>query len=91
MLNESLLKQYPGTYSADGKVYIYITIKSNQLYAESTSKNGIPILPIYAKNSTEFFLKDFNVVFTFTRNAEGNVISLISLENGKNIAFKKIK
>ncbi len=91
IINETLLKQYTGTYSADGKVSIYITLKNNQLYAESTSKNGIPKLPIYAKSTTEFFLKDLNAVFTFTRGADGNVTNFISFEHGKNIAFKKKK
>ena len=90
-LDNTILQQYVGTYTANGKVKIFITLRDGQLYAESNSTNGIPKLPIYPKGKNQFFLKDFNAVFAFIRDAEGNVFKFISQESGKEIEFKKIK
>jgi CubicO group peptidase (beta-lactamase class C family) len=90
-VDNTILQQYVGTYTLDGKVKVFITLKGGQLYAESNSSNGIPKLPIYPKSQNEFFLKDFNAVFAFVRDADGNVSKFISHESGKDIEFKKIK
>ena len=90
-INEAVLKQFTGTYTTDNKVKVYITIKNGQLYAESSSKNGIPKLPIYPESQNEFFLKDFNAVFTFMKDVNLNVSGIITHENGKDIVFRKIK
>jgi CubicO group peptidase (beta-lactamase class C family) len=90
-VDNTILQQYAGTYTLDGKVKIFITLKDGQLYAESNSANGIPKLPVYPKSQNQFFLKDFNVVFTFITDADGNVSKFISHESGKDIEFTKIK
>lgn len=55
------------------------------------SKHGISKTPIYAENENEFFLKDFNTIFTFIKNTDGRVPKMISHENGKNVILKKIE
>jgi len=90
-IDESILREYTGTYSQNGKDKVFITLKEHQLYAESSSKNGIPKLPIFAESENSFFLKDFDAVFTFIKNENKAVVKFISHENGKVIEYRKIK
>lgn len=90
-LDEALLQQYIGAYTINKKDKLLITAKGHQLYAQSTSKNGIPKLPVYAENENTFYLKDFDAVLTFVRGADNNVVKIISHENGKVIEYNKIK
>nr|WP_294796327.1 serine hydrolase [uncultured Mucilaginibacter sp.] len=90
-VDEAILRKYTGTYTPNGKDNIYITLKDHQLYAESSSKKGIPKLPIFAETESRFFLKDFDAVFDFIKNGDGNVIKFVSQENGKEIEYRKIK
>jgi len=91
IVDETLLQQYAGAYAINKKDRLIITTKGHQLYAESTSKNGIPKLPVYAEDESSFYLKDFDAVLTFVRDVDGNVIKIISHENGKVMEYKKIK
>ena len=90
-IEDSILRKYAGTYSQNGKDKIFITLREHQLYAESSSKNGIPKLPIFAESENNFFLKDFDAGFTFIKNENNIVVKFISHENGKEIEFRKIK
>jgi len=90
-IDDSLLREYTGTYSQNGSIKIFITLKEHKLYAESSSKSGIPKLPIFAESENSFFLKDFDAVFTFIKNENNQVVKFISHENGKVIEFRKLK
>jgi CubicO group peptidase (beta-lactamase class C family) len=90
-LDDAVLQQYTGTYTVNGKDKVFISFKNHQLFAESSSKNGIPSLPIFAENENSFFLKDFDAVFTFVKGADNSVNKFISYENGKVMEFSKIK
>lgn len=90
-ISTSILRQYTGIYITNNKVKLYITLKNGQLYAKSSSKHGLPKTPICAENENEFFLKDFDTLFTFIKNTDGKVSKMISHENGKNVILKKIK
>jgi hypothetical protein len=91
ILDEALLQQYTGAYAINKKDKLLITAQGHQLYAESSSKNGIPKLPVYAQDESSFYLKDFDAVLTFVRDADNNVVKIISHENGKVIEYKRIK
>jgi len=90
-VDEAVLRQYVGVYAVDDKVKIFITLKNGQLYAKGNSARSIPNLPIYPESDNRFFLKNFNVTFTFIKNTKGEVIKFISHENGKDIDIRKIK
>jgi len=90
-VEDAILRKYTGTYTPNGKDNIYITLKEHQLYAESSSKKGIPKLPIFAQTEVRFFLKDFDAVFNFIKNGDGDIIKFVSQENGKEIEYRKIK
>lgn len=89
-VDDSILKTYVGTY-ANGKNKVFITLKDHQLYAESSSENGIPKLPIYAENESNFVLKDYDARLTFVKNEDSKVVKFISHENGKDIELRKVK
>ena len=91
-ISDDILKTYVGTYSAKGSNNkVFITLKDHQLYAESSSKDGIPKLPIYAESENSFFLKDFDAQLIFVKDEHNQVTKFISQGNGKSEELKKEK
>jgi len=88
-VDESVLKQRVGVYQLDEAHPIYITLEDGRLYVTGPN-NQLPKSPLLAESDTKFFLKIAAVEFDFVKDANGNVIKLISHEE-KDYELKKVK
>lgn len=87
-MDDSILSSYTGTYELAPGFELVITKEGNQLNAQATNQ---PMVPIFPKSSTEFYLKVVNAQIKFNRNSEGKVESLTLYQGGRDILGKKIK
>ncbi len=90
-ISDTTLRKYVGTYMADNKIKIFVTLQDGQLFGASSSKQGISKSPVFPLSETKFFLKDFNIISEFIKDINGNVIKLVTHEIGKDIELRKIK
>ena len=88
-VDEAILKQYTGVYELDDAHPISVTFQGGRLYAEGPN-NGLPKSPLIAESNTKFFLRIAGVEWDFIKDANGNVVKLISHEE-KDYDLKKIK
>ena len=88
-VNDAVLKQYVGVYELDDAHPISVTFEGGRLYAEGPN-NGLPKSPLIAESNTKFFLRIAGVEWDFIKDANGNVVKLISHEE-KDYELKKIK
>ena len=88
-VNDAVLKQYVGVYELDDAHPISVTFEGGRLYAEGPN-NGLPKSPLIAESNTKFFLRIAGVEWDFIKDANGNVVKLISHEE-KDYDLKKIK
>jgi len=84
---ESVLETYVGTYALAPSFNIEITRTGKQLFEQATGQSKFEI---FAKTTTEFYLKV--VAATITFNTSGQQVESLTLhQNGQNIPGKKIK
>lgn len=86
---DDILQQYTGVYALDAAHPITITFENGHLYAEGPN-NGLPKSTLIAESNTKFFLRIAGVEWDFIKDANGNVVKLISHEE-KDYELKKIK
>jgi CubicO group peptidase (beta-lactamase class C family) len=89
-LADSVLKRYVGEYTFDKKHHVFITLENNTLQIEAPAGN-LPKSTLFPQDETNFYLKIINARIEFSKNAEGNITSLISHYNGKDEVCKKLK
>jgi CubicO group peptidase (beta-lactamase class C family) len=90
-ISDTTLRKYVGTYIADNKIKIFITLQDGQLFGASDSKQSVPKSPVFPLSETKFFLKDFNIISEFITDKNGNVVKLVTHEIGKDFELKKIE
>jgi hypothetical protein len=88
-VDEAILKQYAGVYELDNAHPITVTFEGGRLYAEGPN-NGLPKSPLLAESNTKFFLRIAGVEWDFVKDANGNIVKLISHEE-KDYELKKVK
>ena len=86
---ETILKQYTGVYAMDKDHPITISLEQGVLYAEGKN-NGLPKSPFTPVTASKFFLKIAGAEMDFIKDANGNVVKLISHEK-EDHELKKIK
>ncbi len=88
IVDDAIISSYTGTYELAPGFNLVITKEGNQLNAQAT---GQPMVPIFPKSSTEFYLKAVKAQITFNKNKEGKVESLTLFQNGAEVEGKKTK
>lgn len=88
--DETVLKQYPGTYTMDDQHSITITLENGRLMAESpTNLPGKTML--YGQSDTRFLFHIRDVALEFVKGADGTVAKFVVYEDGKAYDWKKVK
>ncbi|WP_234733697.1 serine hydrolase [Tellurirhabdus bombi] len=82
-VDESVLRQYVGTYRLDAERTIAVTLEASKLFLQVT---GQPKFEMFAENETNFFLKVIDVQLTFDKDAGGKVSQLVVHQNGDHVA-----
>lgn len=80
------LQNYVGTYEIDKDFKLIIKLKNDQLFAEATGQNA---LPIFAESETLFFLKVVDAQLEFEKNDKNEIVKLFLLQNGNKIEAKR--
>ncbi len=88
-IDESILKQYAGVYEVDAAHPITVSFEDGVLYIEGPN-NGLPRSPFTPVTATKFFLRIAAVEMDFIKDANGNIVSLISHE-AKDYELKKVR
>jgi hypothetical protein len=88
-VEEAILKQYTGVYGLDDAHPIIITLDREVLYAEGPN-NGLPKSALTPITETKFFLRIAGVEMDFVKDANGNVVKIISHEK-EDYELTKIK
>jgi CubicO group peptidase (beta-lactamase class C family) len=89
-LSNDILNKYIGRYDFDKKHHAYVTLEHGSLQIEAP-QGGLPKSPLFAEDSTNFYLKIIDARIEFVKDASGNITELISHYNGKDEVCKKIK
>lgn len=84
------LKKFTGTYEFDKKHHVYITLDNGQLQMEAP-EGGLPKSPLFIQDEYNFNLKIINARIEFTKDADGNIISLTAHYGGKHEVCRKTK
>jgi len=83
----TILKSYIGKYELTPNFIITISKEGNQMKAQAT---GQPIIDIFPKSNTVFYLKVVNAQITFNANKSGKIESLTLLQGGQEMTGKKL-
>ncbi len=87
-IDESILKQYVGTYELAPTFSIVVRVDNGQLKAQAT---GQPEFELFAKNEKEFFLKVVDAQVEFVKNDKGEVEKMILHQGGQHMPGIKKK
>jgi CubicO group peptidase (beta-lactamase class C family) len=82
------LQKYIGTYEIEKEFELKITLVNDQLFAQLTGQNAIPI---FAESELLFFLKVVDAQLQFEKNDKEEIVKLYLLQNGNKIEAKRIK
>jgi hypothetical protein len=86
-VDNSVLKQYMGTYEISPAFKISVLLEGNNLLIQAT---GQPKINIYAETESKFYLKVVDARIEFERNTSGEVDRLVLFQNGAVMTGKKI-
>jgi len=87
-LTNEILQSYVGTYQMEARgINTNITLVDNQLYAQLP---GMPTMELYAKSSSEFFLKKLDAQIEFPEVSANNTQHLLVKLRGRSISGRKI-
>ena len=87
VVDESILKEYVGTYEITPAFSIQVTHENNGLTIQAT---GQPKINIYPETDSKFYLKVVEARIEFERNAVKQVDKLVLYQNGAVMPGKKI-
>lgn len=88
IVDESILKEYAGTYEISPTFTITVTHEADGLHIQAT---GQPKVNIYPETSSKFYLKIVEARLEFERNAANQVERLVLYQNGAVMPGKKVK
>lgn len=80
--------QFVGVYEIEKGFEIKITSEKDQLFAQLTGQNA---LPIFAESELSFFLKVVEAQLQFEKNEKGEVTKVFLLQNGNKIEAQRTK
>jgi D-alanyl-D-alanine-carboxypeptidase/D-alanyl-D-alanine-endopeptidase len=86
-LTAAQLAPYVGRYELAPGAIMAITLDGTQLFEQLT---GQPAFPIFALSVDHFFLKVVDATIDFERDAQGNVVSLVLHQNGRDVPAKRM-
>ena len=86
-LASEILATYVGVYELNPSFHLNITLLDGALYSQATNQ---PMVPIFAKSETEFFLKVVEAQLTFVRDSEQGVTGLVLNQGGATINAKRL-
>lgn len=86
-VEESILKEYVGTYEISPTFTIKVSHESDGLKMQAT---GQPKVNIYPESETKFYMKIVNAQVEFERNSNNQVERLVLYQNGAVMPGKKI-
>jgi hypothetical protein len=82
-----LTPAYVGFYQLGESAVLHVALDGQHLTAQLTGQQAFPL---YARSTTEFFLKITDAQISFLPDAQGQAGSLILHQGGGNIAMKRI-
>lgn len=88
-VENAILKKYTGVYEMDAAHPITVTLENGNLFIEGPN-NGLPKSLLTALSNNKFYLRIADVEMDFVKDAQGNVVKLISHED-QDQELKKIK
>jgi tetratricopeptide (TPR) repeat protein len=86
-VDQALLESYTGAYELAPGFNIVISMFDNRLFGQAT---GQPRFELFAKTSTEFYLKVVEAKIIFTTSPEG-VVSMTLHQGGQVLPGKRVK
>ena len=86
-LPAEILEKYAGKYELRPGFVITITKEDNRLMTQATGQSKFEI---FAESETRFFYKVVDAQITFQKDGNGNVVSLILHQGGRDQTAKKI-
>jgi CubicO group peptidase (beta-lactamase class C family) len=78
-VDESVLREYVGTYELAPGAVMTITLDNGGLFAQLTGQRRAPI---FAESESRFFYRSANATISFTRNPSGSVTGLVLHQTG---------
>ena len=87
-VDSALLKQYEGVYQLVPEFSITITAKGDRIFAQATGQGEFEIFP---EKEDLFFYKVVEAQLKFVRNEKKEIVSLILIQNRREMEGKKIK
>jgi hypothetical protein len=86
-VDAGVLDHYVGSYKLNGSTVLTISRHESQLIAQLTGQAQIPIFP---QSTTEFFYKVVDAQISFITESDGDAISLVLHQNGRNMPMVRI-
>ena len=87
-VDSSILELYAGKYQFVPNMFLTITRKDNQLFAQLTGQGPIEVYP---ENKTDFFLKVVDAQILFKTDSQGRATALVLRQNGKDQLAKRVE
>jgi len=87
-LDPKIYDAYVGQYELAPGFVLSVAREGNTLMTQAT---GQPKVELLAESEIGFFIKDISAVFVFMRDEKGEVNQLITIQDGRIIAAKRIK
>lgn len=86
-VSNAVLETYIGEYELQPGFTLTVTLEGNQLKTQAT---GQPVVDIFPKSETEFYLKVVDAQLVFSENDAGEIDSLTLFQGGQEIIGKRI-
>ena len=87
-LDPKIYDAYVGQYELAPGFVLSVTREGDILMTQATGQPKVELLP---ESEIGFFIKDISAVFVFMRDEKGEVNQLITIQDGRIIAAKRIK
>ena len=87
-VDAKILDTYVGEYEVGPNFIMRIYREGDKLMTQATGQPAIEVVP---ESETTFYPRTFPAKLTFVKDAEGKVISLLLVQNGRERTGKKIK
>jgi len=87
-LDPNIYDAYVGQYDLAPGFFLSVTREGDKLMTEATGQSKFELLP---ESEIGFFIKDINALFVFLRGKEGKVNQLITIQDGRIIAARRVK
>ncbi|MDA0732922.1 MAG: serine hydrolase [Bacteroidetes bacterium] len=86
-VSNAVLETYIGEYELQPGFTLTVTLEGNQLKTQAT---GQPVVDIFPKSETEFYLKVVDAQLIFNENDAGEIDSLTLFQGGQEMIGKRI-